>query len=401
MRRCQYTINRQAVHGYAAQLCQRHVRLTDHGPKCKAGILWAVLFWSASRISSLAAACASLRDAPSDSAAHDALLATLPAYAELQRRLNGGLVADLPKGLTKRRQPLACDLTLVPYHGQPLHDADEIYRGQAKSGTTHFHAYATCYVLHKGQRFTVALTSVKRAEPLAEVLQRLLRQAARAGVRPRYLLLDKGFCSVAVIRYLQRGRYGWLMPLVTRGRRPEHPKGASGSQVFRCWKKGGWGHYTMTAPDGVTATFGVCVKYRNRRGERGRHGREALVYAWGGMAQPSSPEWVKETYRQRFGIETSYRQMHQARIRTSTRDPLLRLLYVGVALILRNVWAWLHWEVLSCPRRGGRRVDLGKLTFRGMLLCLQHYAEQWLGVNDEVHTQRPIPKWLMAFTPEL
>ena len=392
MRRCQYTINRQAVHRYAEQLCQRHVRLHDHGPKCKAGVLWAVLFWAASRISSLAAACASLRDAPSDSAAHDALVATLPAYAELQRRLNGGLVADLPKGLRKRRPPLACDLTLVPYHGQPLHDKDEVYRGQAKSGTTHFHAYATCYVVHKGQRFTIALTGVKRAEPLAQVLQRLLRQAARAGVRPRYLLLDKGFCSVAVIRYLQRARYGWLMPLVTRGRRPDHPKGASGSQGFRAWKRGGSARYTMTAADGCTATFGVCVKCRNRRGERGRYGREALVYAWGGMAQPSSPVWVKETYRQRFGIETSYRQMHQARIRTSTRDPLLRLLYVGVALILRNVWAWLHWEVLSQPRKGGRRIELGKLTFRGMLLWLEHYAEEWLGVKDEIHAQRPIPK---------
>ena len=56
---------------------------------------------------------------------------------------------------------------------------------------------------------------------------------------------------------------------------------------------------------------------------------------------------MQETYRQRFGIETSYRQMEQARIRTSTRDPLLRLLYVGVALILRNLWAWLHWQALS------------------------------------------------------
>jgi len=391
MRRCHYTINRQAVHRYAEQLCQRHIRLKDHGPKCKAAVLWAVLFWAASRISSLAAACACLREAPSDSAAHTALLATLPAYAELQRRLNRGLVADLPKSLTRRRQPLACDLTLVPYHGQPLHAEDEIYRGQAKSGTTHFHAYATAYVLKKGQRFTIALIGVKGGEPLAEILQRLLRLAARAGVRPRYLLLDKGFCSVAVIRYLQRARYGWLMPLVTRGRRPEHPKGPSGSQVFRTWKKGGWGQYTMRAPDGTTATFAVCVKCRNRQGERGKHGREALVYAWGGMTRPSSPLWVKETYRQRFGIETSYRQMHQARIRTSTRDPLLRLLYVGVALILRNVWAWLHWEVLSQSRRGGRRVDLGQLTFRGMLLWLQHYAEAWLGVNDEVHTQRPIP----------
>ena len=61
MRRCQYTITRHAVHAYAEQLCQRHVGLKDRGPKCKAGVLWAVLFWAASRISSLAAACASLR----------------------------------------------------------------------------------------------------------------------------------------------------------------------------------------------------------------------------------------------------------------------------------------------------------------------------------------------------
>src|SRR5712691_2587446 len=125
MRRCHFTITRQAVQAYAEQLCQRHVPLQDRGPKCKAGVLWAVLFWAASRISSLAAACASLRQAPSDSAAHDALVATLPASAELQRRLNRGLTADLPKGLTKRRQPMAFDLTLVPYHGQPLHDEDE------------------------------------------------------------------------------------------------------------------------------------------------------------------------------------------------------------------------------------------------------------------------------------
>ena len=203
---------------------------------------------------------------------------------------------------------------------------------------------------------------------------------------------------MAVIRYLQRARCGWLMPLVVRGRPLDHPKGASGSQVFRGWKRGGWAQYTMTAADGATATFAVGVKCRNRRGERGKHGREALLYAWGGMARPSSPQWVKETYRQRFGIETSYRQMHQARIRTSTRDPLLRLLYVGVALILRNVWVWLHWEVLSTPRRGGRRLNLQRLTFEGLLVFLVHVAEALLGFCDRCTAERPPPTTLTAGT---
>jgi hypothetical protein len=390
MRPRQYSITRRSVHLCAESLCQQHIRLKDHGPKCTASMLWTLLFWAASRISSVAAACTALRDAPSDTAVHDALLATLPSIHHLQQRVNRALQGDLPKSLIRRRQPVAIDLKLVPYHGQPLADPDEVYRSQARDGTSHFHAYATAYVVCKGQRYTVALAYVKKGQPLAEVIAQLLRQAGKAGVKPRYLLLDRGFCSVEVIRYLQRARYSFLMPLVLRGRKADHPQGPSASRVFASWKKSGWGHYTMTNSKGERATFAVCVKCRNRKGERGQHGREALVYAYGAGLKPGSFQWVKETYRSRFGIETSYRQMEQARIRTSTRDPLLRLLYVGVALILRNVWVWLHWEILYHPRRGGRRIDLAQLTFRGMLLWLQHYAEEWLGLHEEVPAQRSV-----------
>jgi hypothetical protein len=390
MRQRHYTLTPAAVRAHAQLLCQKHLRLTDHGPKCTAGMLWAVLFYAASRLSSLASACASLKRAPSDSAVHDALLAALPEWAELQRRVNRALQGDLPRCLRRRRQPLAIDLHLVPYHGEPLRDEAEVYRSQAKDGTSHFHAYATCYVIRKGRRFTLALTAVRRGAPLAEVVKRLLAQAAKAGVRPRYLLLDRGFCSVAVIRCLQAGRRAFLMPLPLRGRQLGHPKGPSGTRAFATWKRSGWSRYTLCAADGRQATVGVCVKCRNRRGERQQHGREALVYAYGGGLRPGSYRWVKETYRTRFAIEATYRQLGQARIRTSTRDPLLRFVYVAVALLLRNVWVWLHWQVLSERRRGGRRVDTARLTFRTMLLWLQHWAEQCLGVRDEVHANYPM-----------
>ena len=96
---------------------------------------------------------------------------------------------------------------------------------------------------------------------------------------------------------------------------------------------------------------------------------------------------MKETYRQRFAIETTYRQLHQARIRTSTRDPVRRLLYVGIALILRNVWVWLHRMVLARPRRGSREIRLDLLRFRRMLLWLAHEVEKKLGVRDSVTVQ--------------
>jgi putative transposase len=390
MRQHQYTITPRDIHHHAAQLCQRHLRFRDHGPKCTALNLLTVLFYAAARLISRAAACAALRDAPSDSATHAALMATLPGAAELQRRLNRALQGDLPKALRRRRQPLAIDLILIPYHGEPRDDPSEVYRGQAKSGTSHFHAYATAYVIKKGQRFTVALAYVRKGDDLADVVKELLRQAAKAGVRPRYLLLDRGFYSVSVIRYLQAARCPFLMPVPAKGRKADHPQGPSGTRVFHLRKRSGWGRHTLRNAAGQKATIQICVRCRNYQGQWQRQGRQALVYGYWGLS-PSSWLWVAETYRLRFGIETTYRQLHQGRIRTCTRDPLLRLLYVGIALILRNVWVWLHWEVLSQPRRGGRRVDLNQLVFRKMLVGLQHLAEALFGICDDIRSKHPIP----------
>jgi putative transposase len=390
MRRKQYTITSRAIHEHAAQLCQKHLRLNDHGPKCQALTVLTLLCYAAARLTSLAAACGSLSQAPSDTAVRTALLATLPAIHELQRRLNRALQGDLPKAVRRRRQPLAGDLTLLPYHGEPHEDPSEIYRGQAKDGTSHFHAYATAYVIRKGQRFTVALAYVRKGDDLAAVVKELLRQAAQAGVRPHYLLLDRGFYQVSVVRYLQAARCPFLLPAPCKGRKADHPKGPSGTRVFHLRQRSGWGHYTLTAGDGRKATVSICVKCRNYRGQWQRQGRQTLVYAYWGLS-PTSGQWVYETYRLRFGIATTYRQLREARIRTCTRDPLLRLLYVGLALLLRNVWVWLHWEVLSQRRRGGRRIDLNRLPFRVMLSWIQQLVETLLSPWDAIEAQRPMP----------
>ena len=322
--------------------------------------------------------------------ARQALLATLPDYATLQRQLNAALAGHLPKALRKRPQILALDLTLIPYHGRPFRDLDEIYRGQAKSGTSHFHAYATAYVVRKGQRSTVALTGVTKGESLKDVVQRLLRQAARVGVRPRLLLLDRGFYSVAVVRYLQAARHPFLMPVVCHGRSPKQRGGPTGSYVFRTWTKSGWSTDTLADAKKRTATVSICVKCRNYRGQWKRHGRQVLIYAaWG--FRPPSPDSVFATYRLRFGIETSYRQMHEGRIRTTTRRPEVRLLYVGIALVLRNLWVWLHYSILSMPRRGGRVILLERLRWETLLLWLLHVVEERFGVADVTYTEREVP----------
>src|SRR6266540_946580 len=109
MRQRQYTLSAPQVHQLACDHLQHHLALTDHGPKTTAAVLWAILFWAAARLASLAAACQALKRAPSDQAVRDALLATLPAFHELQRRLNRALAGGLPKPLRRRRQRVAFD----------------------------------------------------------------------------------------------------------------------------------------------------------------------------------------------------------------------------------------------------------------------------------------------------
>jgi hypothetical protein len=77
-----------------------------------------------------------LRAAPSDQAVRDALRALCPPLEVLEHQLNSSFVAQLIKALRQHRQRLAIDLVLTPYHEQPHRRPQEIYRSQAKRGTT-------------------------------------------------------------------------------------------------------------------------------------------------------------------------------------------------------------------------------------------------------------------------
>jgi hypothetical protein len=386
-----YTITRVSVQRHAAELLRSCLGLKDHSPTCTAMTLLHVLFTACSRLCSLSAACWSLATTPSRETIRQATLKALKSKDDLLRRLNRALAVEVPRALLRRPQQVAIDLVLIPYHGLPFDTELEIYRSQARSGTSHFHAYATAYANYRGQRFTLALTTVERGEKLQEVLKRLLRRLSALGVTTRLLLLDRGFWSVAVIRYLRRANKPFLMPVVLRGRKPDHADGPSGTRVFAMRKRSGWGRYTVKAADGQVARVALGIHCRNYNGQWGRHGRQTLVYAFWGF-EASNTRWLRETYRKRFAIETSYRQMHQGRARTCTRNPLVRLLLVGVALVLRNVWVWLHYAVLSTPRKGNCRFNLERLTLRTMLQWLQHQAEEELGLRDELASERPMPR---------
>jgi putative transposase len=387
MRKPQFSVTGKDVQEHTAALLEQSAGLKPTKGKCSLSILIHLVCAAAARLTSLFDACTQLRDAPSGETARKALLATLPDYARLQRGVNRALVNDVPKPLRKRKQRVAIDLHLVPYYGLPMEDPKEIYRSQAKAGTHNFHAYASAYVVFHGQRFTIALTPIEYGEKMKPILQRLLALVRKTCVRPGLLLLDRGFYSIDVIRYLQQARVPFLMPAVARGRKPKEGEPLTGIRAFQKWKTSGWDKHTLVSGK-QKATVSICVHCGNHRGKRKKRGRYAWVYAYWGF-RPGSTRWVKDTYRSRFGIETSYRQLNEARIKTCTRNPVVRFFLIALALLLRNVWVWFHWERLSTPRRGRRRLRLERMRFKAMLLWLLHAAEELLGVLDHAFTERP------------
>jgi len=396
----EYIITKAEVQAYAEDWLGTALRLEYQGYKCSTSTLLQVLLIAAARVVSVFAACRDLADAPSDQTIRNALAATLPEIAELERRLNLALVTHVPKALRRKSRMLAIDLTLIPYHGQPALDKKEIFRGEPKSGTTHFHAYATAVVLHKGYRYSLALVRVEYGDSMKKVVERLLAIVRRRGVKIRFMLLDKGFFSVEVMRYLLRAGHGFIIPAVVRGRKPKNPK--IPPHGLRALLKRKNGYYRETITSGQTkdkprtsVTVSICVATKHfTHEETGRRRRKRLLYVVSKVRQ--TPDEIRELYRKRFGIETSYRQMNEAKIKTCTRDPGLRLLFVGIALVLRNVWVWIHFRFAKRKYSAEPQLFLELLRFQEMLLWIAQVVQQALGADKTVGLDRDTYERLTA-----
>jgi hypothetical protein len=195
------------------------------------------------------------------------------------------------------------------------------------------------------------------------------------GLKIRRVLLDRGFFNVAVIGFLQHEELPFLMPVVFRGRKPKKRRPATGLRRIRR-QAAGWYQHTMKSGQ-QEATFSVCVSYHRDQKRQGRQSgkpkrgkqKKLLYAAW---RVQGSPTEIRKDYRRRFGIETSYRQMRQARIYTCTRSPRLRLFFVAVALLLRNMWVWIHQTRLAEGSGESITLHLELLRFKRMLDWIVH-----------------------------
>jgi putative transposase len=339
--------------------------LKDHGWLCTAAVVWSLVLRAAARMTSIYAACRDLAEAPSDQALFAALRDGLPrTLPVLERRLNEALTGHLSRGMRRRAWELAIDWHLVPYYGQPHRSRNELYYGQPRQGTGKFHAYATACIVMYGHRYTLAVSWVRRHETTVKALKRLLDRIEELGLKIRCLLLDRAFFSAPVAQFLQSRELPFLMPVALRGRKSKKRRKLTGLRWIKR-QPAGWYSHTLTSGR-QRAEIRVCVAYRTYRDRKDRRRRQQKLL-FGAWRVHGTPQEIRHRYRKRFAIESSYRQLRQAKIYTCTRDPHLRLVFVAVALLLRNLWVWIHETLLAEGRGDQLTLRLERLRFKRLL----------------------------------
>src|SRR5215475_7369119 len=293
----------QSLTALQAQLCEQ-LPLGCFGTKVNDHAVWQLLCYASLRRTTIEQTARTLADVPSANRVREQLRevlpVSLPEIRQLEGRLNQMLQSQLPTGLRERLKrkavEVAGDLTDLPYHGGPEANAAEIRRSQAKSGTTHFHSYATLQIVHHRQRLTIALTFVEQGETMAAVVARLLKVARGLGVRIKRAYFDKRFASVAVFRCLRVRRVPYIIAVPARG-------GAGGLKQHFHGARNQRLHYTFGRSTKSPYTTEVVIVRRVFSKNEIRYFAYA-VYRMSGVPLGQ----VYQYYRRRFGIESGYRQ---------------------------------------------------------------------------------------------
>jgi hypothetical protein len=329
--------------------------------------LFELLLRTASRSDSIEHTSHSLQNVPTGNAIRYHL-DKLADMGQLEQQINAALQSRLPSKIRQGKHRLAIDLHLIPYYGTANEaELPYLYRSQARAGTTSFFAYATVYLVRRNKRVTLAMHAVHRQETLVATVTYLLAMLTPLRVRVKRLYLDRGFYSVPVIRWLKALNIPFLMPAIIRGK-------SGGTRQLLVGRKSYGTRYTLTSPKHGSVSCQMRVVCTYQKGFKGKHGIQYSLYVVHRVKV--ALHQLHQHYKDRFGIETSYRIKNQCRIRTTSKNPVTRLLFVALAFILVNLWVYLLWCFVSRSQRGGRVVYQDRFSLKTMMEFLCHAVER-------------------------
>ena len=385
------TLTDQQTLQKARTILQEHLPLEARGYKCHSQHLYDVLLGIAASGETLEAVCRDLTSVPSADTLrlylNDQL--TVEALPDLEQALNQALTAELPPRLLNKPQKIAIDFHDRPYYGSASQEEALWVRAKAKAGTTRFLRLATAYLIHRGLRLTLAVCFVLPEDDTVEVLKPLIERIKALKIPISCLLLDKGFASIKAMHYLRQQQMPAIIACPIRGKKTPEPGGTralcEGRKSYRT-------QYTFcNSETSFTAELALCRVFTTAR-RTGRMAPRATWLIFILIEVDLSPRQVRRLYRERFGIETSYRLSGQVRGWTSGQNAAYRFVLLALSFFMVNVWVHLCWLYTQVPRRGGRWLDRERFRLRRFARFVVQALEQKYGCPRQIiATAAPLP----------
>lgn len=366
----------ETVRQQANEALQKHFGLMANGYACTTEMVVDVLLMAAASGQSIESVCKNLKETVDGETIRSYLNQQINSRGieVMERNANRALVASIPKRLSRQKVAVAIDLHDEPFYGNSAELVKWACRGEAHKGTTRFYRIATAYVIFRGARVTLAMLFVLPTDSLSEVVASLVRRLSILGLKVKCLCLDKGFCAIQTLRNLQSLALPTLVACPIRGKKGGTRRlchGRSSYLTQHTFKNQQTGSYTASLA--IVRTFTT-----HKRSKRQQRRATWLVFVV--LNSSLSAAKVLALYRKRFGIESSYRCLRQARIYTTSRNPALRFFLLALAVLLVNLWMILRW--LSCQRAlkpGPHSLDVDRFQFNRFRSFLIHAIERIYG----------------------
>ncbi|WP_157677585.1 transposase [Methanoregula boonei] len=289
--------------------------------------------------------------------------------------INEGIVQQaIRAGTIPPMVTVAIDCTDVPYYGKKT---DPMVVGKKpEKGTNYSHRYASITIVEGGLRYTLKTLAVSKHVLISDVVSALLLDASKL-VKISHVLLDRGFYTVDVITVLKKHDYKFVIPgkmtppivdLIRKQDVPaikRHKIGTRSKFVYA-------NLVVVNDTEGKKCAFITNIEDFNAA--------TALCKTADEIFKVGSPQYSK-----RWGIETTYRvTKHDFLAKTTSKNPVVRLFYMLLAVCLYNLWQLANMRLPESPVQKVKKYELPARIFGAIVLgCLRMFDSG-------------PPKWLIA-----
>jgi len=238
---------------------------------------------------------------------------------EMFERANRELLKLARKVVGREEVEIAIDSTDWLYYGKKV---PGVVRIKPREGTSRGFKFMTVNIVEPGLRFTVAIKPVFEFSDEVKILEELIRKVNR-WFRIRCVYLDRHFFTVRFIAKMQELGLKFIMPAIKNPKVKRLMERFDAPTIVR---------YHMEGNDGRKVCFNLFIV----EAEDG----QKIVFA---SNYPYYYEAViREKYRKRWGIESSYRVKSELRLKTCSRKYVVRFFMFVLSVLLYNAWVLLN-----------------------------------------------------------